>query len=179
MVRQPVRRLHRGGDALGDVPAPGAHQGSFTYSLYCNICRSLFEKDKLLFAFCSAPHHGRAGPIDASEWLFLLTGGLGSGVNVARPWVDATKCWNNSRVFRLAFRASRSRRRLARVVEGCVRSRLAADPGVAGSLDQAGRVPEALVSCIRPDKVVPAVFEFVNTNKTKYVTPPPFNLRAC
>jgi len=31
--------------------------------------------------------------------------------------------------------------------------------------------------CIRPDKVVPAVFEFVSANMgEKYVSPPPFNL---
>ncbi len=37
-----------------------------------------------------------------------------------------------------------------------------------------------VVRCIRPDKVVPAVQEFVEVNLgKKYVEPPPFNLHAC
>ena len=81
-----------------DVPARLENiKDHFTYSLYCNICRSLFEKDKLLFAFLlNSRIMGAQGKIDASEWLFLLTGGLGNGVDVVKPdaeWIT-TKCWN-------------------------------------------------------------------------------------
>jgi hypothetical protein len=54
----------------------------------CVTCRSLFEKDKLLFAFLLAGRIlGSRGQLDGEEWLFLLTGGLGEHT-LARPTHD-------------------------------------------------------------------------------------------
>ncbi|XP_032448113.1 dynein heavy chain 1, axonemal [Lynx canadensis] len=47
-----------------------------TYNLYSNVCRSLFEKHKLMFAFllCARIMMNEA-KIDQSEWRYLLSGG--------------------------------------------------------------------------------------------------------
>ena len=75
----------------------------FTYALYCNVCRSLFEKDKLLFAFLMASRilafHGRLPP---AELHFLITGGAGVAHdhlshqpdNPAPSWVSE-RAWND------------------------------------------------------------------------------------
>jgi hypothetical protein len=45
---------------------------------YCACCSSLFEKDKLLFAFLLCCRiQASKGQVEQPELLFLLTGGLG------------------------------------------------------------------------------------------------------
>ncbi|XP_049589438.1 dynein axonemal heavy chain 1 [Syngnathus scovelli] len=49
----------------------------FTFSLYCNVCRSLFEKHKLMFAFLvCARILTNDGEINMAEWRNLLSGGM-------------------------------------------------------------------------------------------------------
>jgi dynein heavy chain len=49
----------------------------FLLSLYKNICRSLFEKDKLLFSFLlSIRLMDFRGELDNETYRFLLTGGI-------------------------------------------------------------------------------------------------------
>jgi dynein heavy chain len=80
----------------------------FTDSLYCNVCRSLFEKDKLVFSFLLTTSIMRAeGQLPPDEWRFLLTGGIGvGGSTVSNPdpaWISE-KAW--SEVCRLSDQSS-------------------------------------------------------------------------
>jgi len=63
----------------------------FTLDLYRNVCRSLFERHKLLFSFllCTKILFG-ANEIDLGEWRFFLAGPSGSLDIIANPtdWLD-------------------------------------------------------------------------------------------
>jgi dynein heavy chain len=71
----------------------------FTESLYSNVCRSLFEKDKLLFSFllCISILKGK-NEVDLDEWRFLITGGVGVTKskleNPDKTWIS-DKLWTD------------------------------------------------------------------------------------
>ncbi|KAK5645094.1 hypothetical protein RI129_006394 [Pyrocoelia pectoralis] len=72
-------------------------QDNFTYNLYTNVCRSLFEKDKLMFSFllCVKIMLSK-NKISEREYAFLITGGVDVDNPIANPasnWLCA-KSWN-------------------------------------------------------------------------------------
>jgi dynein heavy chain len=58
----------------------------FSFSLFINVCRSLFEKHKLLFSFLLTVRRlMNDNQIDMDEWRFLLAGGTSVASNLANP----------------------------------------------------------------------------------------------
>ncbi|XP_054262356.1 dynein axonemal heavy chain 1-like [Macrosteles quadrilineatus] len=68
----------------------------FTFSLFSNVCRSLFEKNKLQFAFLLCVRIMLdQGLVDNQEWMFFLSGGslLKEAVNPAPSWLSS-RSWS-------------------------------------------------------------------------------------
>ncbi|EFN66875.1 Dynein heavy chain 7, axonemal [Camponotus floridanus] len=158
----------------------------FTYLLYVNICRSLFEKDKLLFALLLVInlHKMSDTPETASQWLFLLTGGIGLENPYVNPaeWLPV-KQWDQL----------------------CRLDNIKGFEGIRESFSKAisewkeifdSREPQKrpfpspykdinlferllILRCIRPDKIISAVQLFVEKELgAQYAEAPPFDLES-
>jgi dynein heavy chain len=163
-------------------------QNFFTESLYRNICRSLFEKDKLVFSFMLTTSIFRSrNEIDISEWIFLLTGGVGvSNSPLENPdhnWIT-DKCWGE--ICRLS-----DLRCFPNFSESFIEKLNdwrkifdATDPNsipLPGSWETSLGTFQKLcvLRCLRPDKIITAIANFiVEKMGQNYIEPPAFDLAS-
>jgi len=156
----------------------------FTTSIYNNVCRSLFEKDKLLFSLLLTVGimKGR-GQIDDEVWRFLLTGGVALDTPHPNPAPD----WLSDKSWAEFVRAS-CLTNLQGLMEH-VRDNFSKWKQIYDSArPHEENFPDAwntstgldrmvILRCLRPDKIVPAVQKFIVENMGRtFIEPPTFDL---
>uniref|UniRef100_A0A663MAG9 Dynein axonemal heavy chain 12 n=1 Tax=Athene cunicularia TaxID=194338 RepID=A0A663MAG9_ATHCN len=154
----------------------------FTYNLYCNVCRSLFEKDKLLFSFLLCCNLLMAkNEIEHQEFMFLLTGGVGLKNKYKNPdpsWLP-DKSWDELCLIVSAFfsrsHISENTSEWQKIYDSKEPQSLPLPKQLNNTLNELQKM--IILRCLRPDKIGPAITTFV-TDKLgkKFVEPPPFDL---
>ncbi|NXW28891.1 DYH3 protein, partial [Phaetusa simplex] len=156
----------------------------FTISIYNNVCRSLFEKDKLLFSFLLTVGIMKGkDQIDDDVWRFLLTG----GVALDNPHPNPAPDWLSDKSWAELVRASsltnlhglmehvKENFSKWKLIYDSVRPHEEAFPDAWSTLMGLDRM--VILRCLRPDKIVPAVQEFVVENMGRtFIEPPTFDL---
>jgi dynein heavy chain len=158
----------------------------FTYSLYKNVCRSLFEKDKLLFSFLLTINlMQNDGKVDQAEWMFLLTGGVGLENPNKNPasWLPSTS-WdqicrlNDLPAFKGLQKSFESSAPKWKQVYDSLSPQDETFPSPFNELELFKSM--CILRCLRGDKITPAVTHFVEaTMGRRFVEPPSFDLAGC
>jgi dynein heavy chain len=160
----------------------------FTYSLYNNICRSLFERHKLMFSLLlTIAILQQKGLIDAPEWRFLLAGPTDTNISEKNPapeWITE-KVWveivnlNNLAAFK-GFSKSFTKHvdHYRKFFESADAHRYPLDPDFDGKLTEFQKL--LVIRCIRPDRFMMGTQDFVGAKVgERFIEPPPFDLGSC
>ena len=156
----------------------------FTFSLYKNICRSLFEKHKLLFSFmmCIKIQQGN-DEIDPLEWRFLISGMTPDKMTVTNPdpsWI-VERAWGEITALSTlpaftGFADTFDTVAWKKFYDSDVPQE-EKYPGKWDSLSSFRKM--CLLRTVRPDKVMPAVLSYVVESMGKrFVEPPPFDVNG-
>ncbi|XP_039753870.1 dynein heavy chain 3, axonemal [Pararge aegeria] len=156
----------------------------FTRSVYENVCRSLFEKDKLIFSLVLTLGILRAGgKLDDEQVAFLLTG----GVALENPYENPAPTWLSEKCWSEVVRSSNLNglRGFKENVEQNIGAwkdfyDLAApqENPLPHPYEDIRGIPKLIIfRCIRPDKLIPLVQHYVVEEMGEtYIEPPPFDL---
>eukprot|EP01064_Diplonema_japonicum_P003207 TRINITY_DN1209_c2_g1_i1.p1 TRINITY_DN1209_c2_g1~~TRINITY_DN1209_c2_g1_i1.p1 ORF type:complete len:4214 (+),score=1112.95 TRINITY_DN1209_c2_g1_i1:49-12642(+) len=160
----------------------------FTYSFYTNVCRSLFERHKLIFSFCLTVAIIRPeGKVDHNLFRFFLTGPTGQGGNAPNPapdwvtevvWNDIQFISNNLEAFKgFAEHFANEHHHYRKVFDS-------SEPHLQAMHEQWEEKFDPfmkLVFCrvLRADKVILAIQQYVTTYlPEKYIIAPTFDLES-
>ncbi|XP_044928668.1 dynein axonemal heavy chain 3 isoform X4 [Mustela putorius furo] len=160
--------------------------GHFTLSIYNNVCRSLFEKDKLLFSLLlTISLMKERKQINEEVWYFLLTG----GVALDNPFPNPAPEWLSEKAWAEVVRASalpRMKGLKEHLEQNPEAWRLIYDstlpheenfPGNWKFLKGLERM--VILRCLRPDKIIPAIREFIAEHMGDvYIEAPTFDLQG-
>uniref|UniRef100_G3TQL9 Dynein axonemal heavy chain 1 n=1 Tax=Loxodonta africana TaxID=9785 RepID=G3TQL9_LOXAF len=157
-----------------------------TYSLYSNVCRSLFEKHKLMFAFLLCVRiMMNEGKVDQGEWRYLLSGGPIQAVteNPAGDWLS-DRAWRDilalSNLPAFSSFAQDFVKDLSkfRAIFDSIEPHREPLPGIWDKyLDQFQKL--LVLRCLRGDKVTNAMQDFVANNlEPRFIEPQTANLSA-
>ena len=158
----------------------------FTASIYRNVCRSLFEKDKLIFSLVLCIGILRAEEkLEEDLWAFLLTG----GVALQNPYPNPDPSWLTDKSWSELVRASglRGLQELRKSFESLTSEWKdyydLPDPQehpFPSPFEKETHSLKKLVilRCVRPDKLVSATQSFISHNLGQsFIEPPPFDLQ--
>ncbi|XP_051969464.1 dynein axonemal heavy chain 3 [Xyrauchen texanus] len=157
---------------------------NFTMRVYRNVCRSLFEKDKLLFSLLLTVGimQGK-GQVDDVVWRFLLTG----GVALENPYPNPAPEWLSDKSWSEVVRASELPHLeglFEHVLENITLWKHIYDASHPQEEQLSGKWQTlvgmdrmVVLRCFRPDKLVLAVQQFIVDNMGRsYIEPPTFDL---